>query len=77
MIHTDVLKEAEKYTGEKYSCYEIVGDEEQVSMTDTEMESMIEDLIAQIVIRDEKAEKREQEIKDNYRQITPREMYEI
>lgn len=55
MIHTDVLEEAEKYTGEKYNCYEIVGDEERVSMTDTEMESMIEDLIAQIVIRDEKA----------------------
>ncbi len=77
MIHTDVLEEAEKYTGEKYKCYEIVGDEERVSMTDTEMESMIEDLIAQIVIRDEKAEEREQEIKDNYRQITPGEMYGI
>lgn len=77
MIHTDVLEEAEKYTGEKYNCYEIVGDEERVSMTYTEMESMIEDLIAQIVKRDAKAKKREQEIKDNYRQITPGEMYDI
>lgn len=77
MIHTDVLEEAEKYTGEKYNCYEIVGDEERVSMTDTEMESMIEDLIAEIVKRDEKIEDIIQDRNDNYRQITPSEMYGI
>ena len=77
MIHTDILETIEWYTNEKYNCYEIVGDEERVSMTYTEMESMIEDLIAQIVMRDVKAKKREQEIKDNYRQITPGEMYDI
>lgn len=77
MIHTDVLEEAEKYTREKYNCYEIVGDEERVSMTDTEMESMIEDLIAEIVKRDEKLKNIEQDKKDNYKQITPEEMYGI
>lgn len=76
MIHTDVLEEAEKYTREKYNCYEIVGDEERVSMTDTEMESMIEDLIAEIVIRDEKIEKIEQDIEDNYKPLTNKELYD-
>lgn len=76
MIHTDVLEEAEKYTREKYNCYEIVGDEERVSMTDTEMESMIEDLIAEIVIRDEKIKKIEQDIEDNYKPLTNKELYD-
>ena len=40
-----------------------------------EMLSMIEDLICEIDRLEEKIEDREQEIKDNYRQITPREMY--
>ena len=77
MIHTDILEEVEKYTGEKYNCYEIVGDEERVSMTYTEEESMIEDLIAEIVKRDEKIKKKEKDKKDNYKQITPGEMYDI
>lgn len=77
MIHTDILETIEGYTKEKYTCYQIVGDEERVSMTDTEMESMIEDLIAEIVKRDEKIEKIEQDKRDNYKQITPSEMYGI
>jgi len=77
LIHTDILETIEGYTKEKYTCYQIVGDEERVSMTDTEMESMIEDLIAEIVKRDEKIEKIEQDKRDNYKQITPSEMYGI
>lgn len=77
MIHTDILETVEGYTKEKYKCYEIVGDEERVSMTYTEEESMIEDLIAEIVKRDEEISALKQDIQDNYRQITSGEMYGI
>lgn len=76
MIHTDILETIEGYTNEKYNCYEIVGDEERVSMTYTEMESMIEDLIAEIVKRDEKLKNIEQDIKDNYKPLTNKELYD-
>lgn len=76
MIHTDILETIEGYTKEKYNCYEIVGDEEQVSMTDTEMESMIEDLIAEIVKRDDKIKNIKQDIEDNYKPLTNKELYD-
>lgn len=76
MIHTDILETIEGYTKEKYNCYQIVGDEERVSMTDTEMESMIEDLIAEIVKRDEKIKNMEQDIEDNYKPLTNKELYD-
>ena len=76
MIYTDILETIEGYTKEKYNCYEIVGDEERVSMTDTEMESMIEDLIAEIVKRDEKIKNMEQDIEDNYKPLTNKELYD-
>lgn len=76
MIHTDILETIEGYTKEKYNCYEIVGDEERVSMTDTEMESMIEDLIAEIVKRDDKIKNIKQDIEDNYKPLTNKELYD-
>lgn len=76
MIHTDVLETVEEYTKEKYNRYEIVGDEERVSMTYTEMESMIEDLIAEIVKRDEKIKNIKQDIEDNYKPLTNKELYD-
>jgi hypothetical protein len=76
MIHTDILETIEGYTNEKYNCYEIVGDEERVSMTYTEMESMIEDLIAEIVKRDEKIKNIKQDIEDNYKPLTNKELYD-
>lgn len=76
MIHTDILETIEGYTNEKYNCYEIVGDEERVSMTYTEMESMIEDLIAEIVKRDEKINNIKQDIEDNYKPLTNKELYD-
>lgn len=41
-----------------------------------ELIGIIEDLICEIDHLEEKAEDREQEIQDNYRRITPAEMYE-
>lgn len=76
MIHTDVLETVEGYTKEKYNRYEIVGDEERVSMTYTEMESMIEDLIAEIVKRDETIKNIKQDIEDNYKPLTNKELYD-
>ena len=77
MIHTDVFYKVKKYTLTDYDFYQMNNEKEKIMIPDEVMESMIEDLLCELESRDEKIEEIIQDRTDNYRQITPREMYEI
>ena len=73
----DVFEKVSKRLMESYEINWFKTEEIKGYIEPKEMLSMIEDLLCEIDRLEEKAEKREQEIKDNYKQITPSEMYEI
>lgn len=75
MIHTDIFDKIKEYTLTDYDFYQMNNEKEKIMIPDEVMESMIEDLLCELESRDEKIEEIIQDRTDNYRQITPREMY--
>jgi hypothetical protein len=75
ILDNGLIEDIEKITYSNYTKYKFNNDDEKTWIPDEDLISMYENLVCEYHVLEEKLEDVIQDRNDNYKQITPRQMY--